>query len=112
MLQHTVDHVFAARRELDAQVGEQTAQAGLVDILVGHLPLQLGHEGIAVLDEALIAAAAVHVQVEVAAVHDGVGGVAGSQDVEHHLLWAVVTVALAESDVAEHPLDVVVLFQV
>ena len=63
-------------------------------------------------DEPLIAAAAVHVEVEVAAVHDGVGGVAGGQDVEHHLLRAVVSVALAEGDVAEHALDVVVLFQV
>ena len=112
MLQYAVDDVLAARRELDAQIGEQPAQTCFVDILVGDLPLQFCHEGIAVLDESFIAASAIHVEVEVAAVHDGVGGVARGEYVEYHFLWAIVAVALAECDVAEHALDVVVLFQI
>ena len=112
MLQGTGDEVVVAGDEVELHLWQTAAQAGLVYLLVGHLALHLVDERGDGIDEILIAAVGMEVEVEVVAVDDGTCGVAVGEDVHDDIIGAVVLGAFAEGDIGERALGLIELLQV
>ena len=62
--------------------------------------------------QAVVAAPSIHVEVEVAAIHNGVGGVATCEHIEHHILGAIILLRVVDGDVAHHAAHLIIFLEV
>ena len=111
-LQHTAHKVIAARIEFDACRGQQFAQPHLVYLARLDVVLRLRHQFVHLLQQHLVAAAGIHIDVEVAVACHEVGGVAARQQVDVDVVGEIALVALLHHEVAHGAHHTIILVAV
>ena len=104
--------VVGARLQCQLQLRQSMAQSLLVNVFVLYLPLQLCHERRHGLEQLLVAARGMEVEMEVVAVGNGASGVAVGVDVKRHVVGAQVPVAVPDGDVGEQSFNLVKLVEI
>ena len=108
-LQNAAHEVVAAGVELDARRGQQLAESHLVYLPHLEVVLRLCHEFVHLLQQHLIAATCVHIDVEVAVACHQVGGVATCKKVDVDIVGEVSRLAFLHHQVAHGAHNTVVL---
>ena len=106
------EEVVAAAAERQPCVGEHTAQAPLVDESLVVLPFRLSHELVAGIEQALVVAGGIEVEVEVAAVDGSPRLGVRRQCVDPHIARTIGLRARRNCQIAHVALHLVVMLQV
>lgn len=112
MTEQIGEKIVATGTEPETRFGQLLAQGFLVDSLVFQLQLYGIGETVYLLQQPFVATAGIGIEIEVAAVDDGMDGVAACQDIDIGIADTIETLLCLNSEIADVALNVVVVFQV
>ena len=109
LLQYPTEEITLAAGQINAGIRQALAQSHLIDIFIFQLSLQFSQQSVSLFHQPLITAACIHIEVEIAAVYNGVGCIATCKDIHIHGFRTINSGIIVNRDVAHRALNHIII---
>ena len=86
--------------QIEVGIGQFGTQQFLVEVLVLHLFGELIREMFSLTEHGLVPTTSVHVEMEIAAIDAGVGGVAPGEHIENEVIWTEESIVVSDGHIS------------